>query len=157
MTGKGVRWGRTVGRSAPAFMAASTPALPHLPARRGTSQVIGSCCCLLRGRIIAVSSRPVPSGGSAGCVCLQCCSAGCVLPAMPTALLISSCPRSILLAPVHFASFCLPPAHSMCARIAISRAGDCFQTGPAVCKLQDCPVGSCNTGLQWRPVRRSIC
>ena len=25
-----------------------------------------------------------------------------------------------------------------------------------VCKLLDCPVGSCNTGLQWRPVRRFL-
>ena len=45
--------------------------------------------------------------------------------------------------PVQFC-FAHPPVHSMCARIVASS-----------CK--DCPVGSCNTGLQWRPVRRFIC
>ena len=36
VTGKGDRWGRDrLGRSAPAFLAASTTALPHLPALHG--------------------------------------------------------------------------------------------------------------------------
>ena len=36
VTGKGDRWGRdSIGRSAPAFLDASTTALPHLPALYG--------------------------------------------------------------------------------------------------------------------------
>jgi len=52
VTGKGDRWGRdSVGRSAPAFLAASTTALPPSTYLHGERQadVIGSCC-LLRGR-----------------------------------------------------------------------------------------------------------
>ena len=77
---------------------------PHLPARREVQDVVGSCC-LLQGRPTVGRSfvlRPVPDGESAGCVCLQrFCSAGCVLPAlpslpaMPTALLKFALPPSI--------------------------------------------------------------
>ena len=73
-------------------------------------------------------------------VCLPCHS----LPAMPTALII--CPRSVALPRSIQVLLRLPLFISMCARIVV--------LGPAVCKLRDCPVGSCNTGLQWRPVRR---
>ena len=39
VTGKGDRWGRNrEGRSAPAFLAASTTALPHQPALHGERQ-----------------------------------------------------------------------------------------------------------------------
>ena len=56
------------------------------------------------------------------------------------------CP-SLVLAPVQFAFVCFAPVHSMCTRII-------FPEYQHVCKLRDCPVGSCNTGLQWWPVRR---
>jgi len=50
VTGKGDRWGRDrIGRSAPAFLSASTLHSPHLPARREVQDVVGSCC-LLQGR-----------------------------------------------------------------------------------------------------------
>ena len=107
VTGKGVRWGRAVGRSAPAFMAASTTALPHLPALYGKRQAnfVGSCC---------FAARPANCGPFVCCeacagrrirwLCLPAvpCSAGfvCLLAfAMPWPLPFScSCPRS-----VHFA------------------------------------------------------
>ena len=96
---------------------------------------------------------------SAGCVCLQClfCGLFC-LPAtfcLPCPLPFSTvCPRSSFALPpssslcfVKFISFCLPPVHAHVRQ-------DHLVLGPAVCQLQDCPVGSCNTGLQWRPVHR---
>ena len=44
VTGKGDRWGRdSVGRSAPAFMAASTTALPPLTCTAGDFIICGSC------------------------------------------------------------------------------------------------------------------
>ena len=123
VTGKGDRWGRdSLGRSEPAFLRASTTALPPptCTARREVQDVV-SRCCLLQGRpTVAVCLRPEPGGASAGCVRLQylfcrlcaCCHS---LPAMPTAL-ISSCPSSfcfapfilLLLAPVQ-CSFCFAP------------------------------------------------
>ena len=112
--------------------------------------------CTARGRptsyaaIVLLRGRPTAGCCFEACarrrvrrLCLPAvpCSAGCVparlCHAMPTALLNSLPP---------FCSFCLPPVHSMCARIV----------EPTVCKLQDCPVGSCNTGLQRRPVRRFL-
>ena len=144
VTGKGDRWegDGQVGRSEPAFRVASTTALPPLTwtARREAGRLLAVCFL-----------RPVPDGESAGCVACSACSAGCVpaaifachfAPVMPTAL-INILPPFILFCPVQFI-FALPPVHSMCARIAKT----------TVCKLLDCPVGSCNTGLQWRPVRR---
>ena len=160
MTGKGVRWGReSVGRSEPAFMAASITALPPLTCTaRGRQH--RQLLFLLRGwpSAAVVSSRPVPSGESAGCVRLQWfCSADCV----PAATLCLPCPLPSSSCPVHFACprpFCFIVLYtcfmSMCARIVM--------LGPAVCQGQqfasceNCPVGSCNTGLQWRPVHRSI-
>ena len=150
MSGKGDRWGRdSVGRSAPAFMVASTTASrppPTCKARQHHLQLL----FLLQGRPTVGRSfvlRPEPDEESAGCVRLQWfCSAGCVpavptLPAMPTAL-ISSCPRSVCLP--QFRSLCFAPVHCHV------RQDRCLQ----VCKLQNCPVGSCNMGLQWRPMRR---
>ena len=158
MTGKGVSWGRdSVGRSAPAFMAASTPALPHLPARREADVIWQLLFAAKPANWWPFVMRPVPSGESAGCVRLQwlVLRAVCLLPflpAMPTALHQRSCPRSSLLCPVQIICFvCLPTCSFPCA------PGSFEELGPAVCQLQDCPVGSCNTGLQWRPVHRSIC
>ena len=132
VTGKGDRWGRdSVGRSAPAFLAASATALPHLPALHGERQADVICGhCLLRGRPTAgrcVSSRPVPGGESAGCVRLQClfcglcfaclaifaCHAHCPQQFLPP--FISSCPRSSLLCPrpFHFCFVC--PRSCPCA------------------------------------------
>jgi len=113
-----------------------------------------ACSCLVQQAVL-----PAIALFSRRC-CLQLlfsrlCFACHLLPAMPTAL-ISSCPRSVCLPPSILLHCALPLFISMCARITVVRASSLL-LGPAVCKLQDCPVGSCNTGLQWRPVRRSIC
>ena len=133
VTGKGVSWGRdSVGRSAPALMAASTTVLPPLTCTARGRRHLRQLLFLLRsrpsvGRSLVV--RPEPGGESAGCVCLQCCSAGCVLPACHFAC-HAHCPSQHL-APVQFACprpvpFCFVcPVHSMCARIVV--------LGPAVC------------------------
>ena len=106
MTGTGDRWGRdSVGRSAPAFMAASTTVLPPLTCtargRRHLRQLLFRCEA---GQLVAaVCLRPVPCGESAGCVCLQCLFSRlfvclpAILPAIPTALLN--------ICPVHFICF----------------------------------------------------
>ena len=125
MTGKGVRWGRDrIGRSAPAFMAASTPALPHLPARRKADIICGSCCfCCENGQLWGVCSlRPVPGGESAGCVCLQClfCRLCACLPAANFAC-HAHCPsqhlapHSRFISPVHLLKVALPPSISFCS------------------------------------------
>ena len=87
--------------------------------------------------------RPVLGRESAGCVCLQCL----VQQAVCLLAFVIPLPFSSFL-PL-FSLFCFTPVHSMCARI-ISLSTQ------HVCKLQDCPVGSCNTGLQRRPVRRFL-
>ena len=133
-------------------MAASITALPPLTCTaRGRQH--RQLLFLLRGRssVAVVSSRPVPGGESAGCVCLQCCSAGfCLpvhpLPAMPTAL-ISSCPRSVcfkLLCPIHLLHCALPrPFHfaSVCFPCSLQCAPGSVRasslSGPAVCKLRE--------------------
>ena len=155
MTGKGDRWGRdSVGRSAPAFMAASTTALPPptCTARREAGRRHRQLCfCCKTGHLLVVFLRPVPGGASAGCDCLQCqfsrlcaCSPFACHAHCPQQF----APRSSLLCPVQFivlcpCSFQVRQDHPVCCT--------------TVCKLRDCPVGSCNTGLQWRPVRRFIC
>ena len=122
-------------------MAASITVLPPLTctaSRRHLRQLLFRCEA---GHLVAaVSLRPVPGGESAGCVRLQwLCSAGCV----PARLCHAHCPHHFSPFISSFALFAL--VQSMCARIK-----------QHVCKLRDCPVGSCNTGLQRRPVRRSI-
>ena len=117
VTGKGDRWGRDiVGRSAPAFLAASTTALPHLPALHGERQAncVCSCCFAARPAICGCLFLEACAGRRICWLCLPAvpCSAGCVpvhpLPAMPTAL-ISSRPCSVvLLCPVQ-CSFCFAP------------------------------------------------
>ena len=123
MTGKDDRWGRdSVGRSAPAFMAASITALPPLTCTASRHH-LWQLLFLLRGwpSAAVVSLRPVPGGESAGCVRLQwpvlqafvCLPS---LPAMPTALLInvlapvpvSFAPHQVCFAPVHLLHCCFP-------------------------------------------------
>ena len=163
MTGKGDRWGRDrIGRSEPAFL--STTALPPLTCTaRGRRHL--QLSFLLHGRPTVGRPfvvRPEPGGESAGCVCLQClfcglfacspfaCHAHCphqFLP--PFSLLQVALPRS-------FASLCFAPVHCPACQ---------DRSGPAVCRrvrassLQAARLSRwqlCNTGLQWRPVHRSI-
>ena len=148
VTGKGDRWGRDrEGRSAPAFLAASTTALPPstCTARREAGQVVCGCCCAARpANCWLCFLRPVPDGESAGCVRLQwlVLRAVCLLAfAMPCPLPSTFLPPSSL--------FCFAPVHSMCARIVTSC---CIMFA----SCENCPVGSCNTGLQRRPVRRFL-
>ena len=149
VTGKGVSWGRdSVGRSEPAFMAASTPTLPPLT-------------CTARGRLrhrqLLFAARPANCGPF---VCFEACagrkvrrlcppavncSAGFVfachpLPAMPTAL-ISSCPRSVCFAPVHFTSVCFPPVHFHVRQDRRFRASSLL-LGPAVCEQRTVPLAA---------------
>ena len=109
VTGKGDRWGRDkLGRSAPAFLAASTTALPPptCTARREASRH-----CL---RLLLFAARPANCGrclfeACAGrrirwlCLPAVPCSAGCVpvhpLPAMPTALINALAPVQVCLPP----------------------------------------------------------
>ena len=139
VTGKGVRWGRDrVGRSAPAFMAASTTALPLLPARREADFIIRQLLFLLRSRPTVGRSfvlRPVPGGESAGCVRLQCLFCRLCLPAANFAC-HAHCPHQVL-APVQLLcprSFCFAlPLFFPCAPGSTS-------PNQHVCKLRD-----------WRP------
>ena len=112
VTGKGVRWGRdSVGRSAPAFMAASTTALPPLSCTaigHPSSSSGSGCFCCKAGQLVAiVCLRPEPGGESAGCVRLQwlVLRAVCLLAfAMPCPLPSTFLPpfNFALFAPVHF-------------------------------------------------------
>ena len=177
VTGKGDRWGRDrLGRSAPAFMAASTTALPPptCTARREAGQLCRRLLfCCEAGQLLAVVLRPVPGGESAGCVCLQCLVLraflfACLVHsafAMPTAHLIL--PRSI-----HFAL----PLFIPCAPGSVSKP-TCLQAarlsrrqqqrGSAVAARAPCcvhhtvtgaarlPVGSRNMGTAFeQPMRR---
>ena len=143
-TGKGDRWeGDRQGRSEPPFRVPAPPYSLHQPALHGERPADDVCwllfCCeACTGRIVcSCASRPVPGRSSAGCVHLQrpCSTGFACLPPLPCH---AHCPpqRSC---PVHFA-LPTPLFISMCARIVAS--------------CTDCPVGSYNTGLQWRPVRR---
>ena len=151
MTGKGVRWGRTVGRSAPTFMAASTTASPpRLIARQADVglQLLFRCEA---GHLWPFVLRPVPDGASAGCVA---CGAlfgrllfACLPLCLPCPLPFSTfLPPFILLCPVHL--FARPYS------IPCAPGSSC--SGQQFTSCENCPIGSCNTGLQWRPVHRSI-
>ena len=152
VTGKGDRWGR-----------ASREVCARLPGCQHHCTPPIYLHCTTRGRPTSSAAvvfaarpancwlcvlRPVPGGESAGCVCLQCLFCGlcacCSLFACH-----AHCPHQVL-APIHCASsisFCFVcPCSFPCAPGSASCT--------TVCKLQDCPVGSCNTGLQRRPVRR---
>ena len=136
--------GRQVGRSEPAFRVASTTALPPptCTARQEAGQRRLLAVLLLRG-LYRLDRRQLFFKACAGRIVRRLC--------LPAAALFSR-----LCLPVHLCHPCLLPStlrlpHSvlispplfitMCARIVVQ-----------VCK--DCPVGSYNTGLQWRPVRR---
>ena len=151
MTGKGDRWGRDrLGRSEPAFMAASTTALPHLPARREADFIIRQLLFLLRGRPTVGRSfvlRPEPDGESAGCVCLQCLVQqalfACLPFCLPYPLPISSfAPVQFALPPssschvhsFHFASVCFP-CSLPCAPGSVRASS--LLLGPAVCQLRE--------------------
>ena len=146
VTGKGDRWGRNrVGRSEPAFLSDSTFALPPLTctARREAGQRrLRLLFCCEAGQLLAVCFVEACAGRRVRRLCppAVACSAGyvCLLAfAMPCPL-----PFSTFLPP--FSCFALPPCSFH------GRQDQQF----ASCK--NCPVGSCNTGLQWRPVRRFI-
>ena len=92
-------------------------------------------CCFFKacaGRIVRRLCSPAAAWFCGLCVPARLCHA------MPTALLN-------VLAPVLFVLLC--PLFIPCAP---------GSPQASVCKLQDCPVGSCNTGLQWQPVCRLI-
>ena len=138
--------GRQVGRSEPALQVPAPPYSLHQPALhdRGRPMTSAGCCFAARpvpagSSAAVVTSRPVPVGSSAGCVCLQRpCSAGfACLPPLPCHAHCPpqrSCSRSVCFA---------PPVH---VHVRQDRRASCT----------DCPVGSYNTGLQWRPVRRFL-
>ena len=137
MTGKGDRWGRdSEGRSAPAFLAASTTALPPLTctirqeAGRRHRQLLFRCEA---GHLLAVYFEAC-AGRRIRWLCppAVACSAGCVLPAVHFCL---PCPLpSSVLAPIKFACpipflLCLHPVHFHVRQ-------DHRRLGPAVCQGQ---------------------
>ena len=145
VTGKGDRWGRDrVGRSEPAFLSASTIALPPstCTARREAGQLCGRLLFLLRGRPTVgccVSLRPVPGGESASCVRLQWLF--CRLCACSPLPCHTHCP-SQQFAPVQF---CFAPVHSMCARIikfVVQQFASC-KTVPLAAATRACRGGPC--------------
>ena len=147
VTGKGDRWGGDrVGRSEPAFLSASTLALPPSTCtawREAGQHHLRLLFCCEAGQLLAVLLRGLcradclPAVFACSGLVLQAVFACLLAFAMPCPLPFSSvCPRSVLLCPLFI---------SMCARIVeLQQFASC----------KNCPVGSCNTGLQWRPVRR---
>ena len=135
VTGKGDRWGRDrLGRSEPAFLRASTTALPHLPALHGEKQADVGLQLLFHceaGHLWPFVLRPVPGGG---CVRLQCSVLRAFLfachslPAMPTALNV--------LAPVQLLQVCLPPFTLLRLPPVPFHVRQDRQLGPAVCQGQ---------------------
>ena len=160
-------WDR-LGRSEPAFLSANTTALPPLTCTARGRRHLQLLLCVLQG-------WPTVAGGFEACagrsVCWLCPPAVPVLRAvfclpchfcLPCNICLPCPLPSSVLAPVHqfFAPipFCFVcPCSLPCAPGSVRASS---LSGPAVCfdqhacKLQDCPVGSRNTGLQWRPVRR---
>ena len=141
-------------------MRARTLHSPHLPARREADFIFRQRLFLLQGRPTVGRPfvvRPEPGGESAGYVCLQCLVLRAVCLLSPFACHAHcpsqrSCPRSF--APVHCH---VRQDHRLLGPAVCQGQQFVFSLFQHVCKLQDCPVGSCNTGLQWRPVHRSIC
>ena len=120
---------------------------PHHPALHGerpANIICGHCFAARPANCwLFVSLRPVPGGESAGCVRLQ----WLVLQAVCLLAFAMPCP-------LPFSSF-LPPCCSFCfSPCSFHVRQDRPKLNHHVCKLRDCPVGSCNTGLQWQPVRR---
>ena len=146
MTGKGDRWegDGSVGLSPPSEgQHHRTPSINlHCTARgRPTSS---AAVGFLRGRPSAgcCFSRPVPGGESAGCVRLQWHVLQALFACRYTFAMPCPLPTSVL-APVHFACFAPYSFHVR-------------QDRQQFASSENCPVGSCNTGLQRRPVRRFI-
>ena len=162
VTGKGDRWGRDrLGRSAPAFMAASTPALPHPPALHVERQAVKSSAA------VVLAARPANCGPFVCCeacagqrirwLCLPAvvCSAGCV-PAclcLPCPLPSSTfLPHSSLLCPVQVL-LCLPLFLPCAPGSPLSRAGGLFlsqgqqfascKTVPLAAATRACRGGPC--------------
>ena len=133
MTGKGVRWGRdSVGRSAPAFMAASTTASPPQPncTAKGEADVICSgCFCRQAGQLWTVCFFKACAGRRIRWMCLPAVPVQQAL-CVPVFIFCLPCPLpSSVLAPVQCSSSCFAPfsllcaCHlfiSMCARIVVS-------------------------------------
>ena len=156
MTGKGDRWGRdSVGRSAPAFLAASTTVLPPLTctACREAGQHRRQLLFLLQGRPSVDVCFEACAGRRVRRLCPPAVagSAGCVLPAANFSM---SCPLPFSsVCPVQFALFA--PVHSMCARIFIIVQTNSLQAarlsrwqlqhGPAV--AAHAPVHCCDSYL----------
>ena len=172
MTGKGDRWGRDrLGRSEPAFLRASTTALPPLTctARREVQDVVSSCC-LLQGRpTVGRLFFKACAGRRIRRLCLPAVPVLQAVFCLPCQLCLPCPLPSSVLAPVHLLQVCFAPVHFKChfcfvcpcslpcAPGSVLGPAICFKFQyQHVCKLQDCPVGSCNTGLQWRPVHRFI-
>ena len=134
VTGKGDRWeGDRQGRSEPALQVPAPPHSLHQPALHGERPANFVCwlLCFFKacaGRIVRRLCSP-----AAALFCRLCLPAATF--AMPCPLPSSFLPRS----------FCF--AHPPCS----------FPCAPGSSKsCKDCPVGSYNTGLQWRPVRRFL-
>ena len=144
-------------------MAASTTALPPLTCTASRHRLQQLLFRSEAGHLWAICfMRPEPGGESAGCVCLQLpCSAGCV----PAAIFAchAHCPSQHLapvqfcFAPVHVASLCFHLFMPCAPGSPFSRAGGLLSVRASSLRATNCPVGSCNTGLQWRPVRRVHC
>ena len=148
MTGKGDRWGGDrLGRSEPAFLSASTIALPPstCTARREAGQhhlrlfaarpanVCWLLCCFeaCAGQIVCRLCPPAVALFSRLCACSP----------LPCPLPISSCPRSVCFA-------LPPPVHSMCARII--RASNTFASCKTVllaAATRACSGGPCAGSL----------
>ena len=140
---KAIGWegDRRVGQSPPSEWPAPPHSL-HQPALHGKRPVnfIGwlFCCEACTGRIVCscllqglCRSDRLPAVFACNGLVLQAVFACPPLLSMPAALIIV-CPRSILHCPL---------VHD---HVRQDRRASC----------KDCPVGSYNTGLQWRPVRR---
>ena len=148
VTGKGDRWeGDRLGGSEPAFLSANTIALhpPTCTARREAGQRrLRLLFCCEAGQLLAVCFFEACPGQIARRLCLPAVALFCRLCAcspLPCPLPFSCCPRS----------FCFAPLFIPCGPGSNQQV--CKQH---VCKLQDCPVGSNNAGLQWRPARRVV-
>ena len=132
MTGKGDRWGRDrLGWSAPAFMAASTPALPPLTCTAKGRHRWSAAVFLLRSRpAVGRSVLEACAGRKIRRLCLPAVPvlrAVCLLftLCLPCPLpFTSSCPRSVCFAPFKFCFVCAPVhCHARQDR-----------SGPAVCR-----------------------
>ena len=155
VTGKGDRWGRDrLGRSEPAFLSASTFALPPLTCTARGRPTLWQLLFLLRGRPTVAVCYEACAGWRVRRLCppavaLFCGLYACLsLPAMPTAL-INILPRSFCLPPSIFV--CLPPfipcaPGSSCRFVATVCQGQLFascKTVPLAAATRACSGGPC--------------